>query len=117
MPLFLILKQYLNYALYAIIAGLVIALTVQSYRINSFKADIAKSRAQIMVLSTSLQMQNNAVSELAANGVKRKLEADKAIKAAVARALLRKDKITALTATISNTDTCEQAVIAVKDSL
>jgi hypothetical protein len=110
-------STYKNIIILSIIGILVLLLAIQSYRINSYKADLANSNAQITILSSGIELQNKEIKKQAEDDARRAQDSLKALNAAKAIALHRQGKINALQSKLNTPQTCEQAVKSLRESL
>lgn len=110
-------SAYKNVILGSIIALLTIALLIQSYRINSCKADLANSTAQVAILSASIDTQNESINKMSADRIKREQEANEALSKANATNSVNNKKIAGLKSQIGKFKTCDEAVLNAKRAL
>jgi hypothetical protein len=110
-------NAYKNIIILSVIGILVLLLAIQSYRINSYKADLANSNAQITILSSGIEIQNKAIQKQSEDDAKRAQDSLEALDAAKAIALHRQGKINVLQKALNQPQTCEQSVKSLRDSL
>lgn len=105
----LLFSQYKNIILFSAIGILVLLLAIQSYRINSYKADLAQSTAQVTILSASIESQNNSINKLSQDSLKRTQEAQEALNKANLANGINEKKIMALKSQIGKFKSCDDA--------
>jgi len=109
---------FAKYRYYIIVALLMLgALAIAYYQINSLKADLAESKAQVVILAATIDKQNDAIAKLGADSAKRLAIAYSALKKAKAVSKVRLPKINALQARVGDAISCEQAVDIAKGQL
>jgi len=108
---------YKNAIILSVIGILTLLLAIQSYRLNSYKADLANSNAQISILSSGIDLQNKAIQKQAEDDAKRAQDSLESLNAAQAIALHRQGKINALQKQLNTPQTCQQAVKSLRESL
>lgn len=98
----------------AIIGGAFVLLllfcALQSYRLNSCEAKIAKSTAQISILANDLETINIATQKLSEDSDKRTLEAQEAIKKANSANGINQTKIARLKSQLGKFTDCNSAI-------
>ena len=85
-------------------------LAIKYYQVNSLRADLAESKAQVVILSVSIEKQNKAVKELAEDSARRVVKGSLALQKAKAIGQARLTKINALQKLTGTPLTCETAV-------
>lgn len=111
------LLAYKNMIIGGVFCALVIFCFIQTYRINSYKAELAKSTAQIAILGNSIEIQNNSLKKLSEDDAKRVAIASEAIKKEKAISSYRLGKINKLQSDLGKPQSCEEAVKEVKGQL
>jgi multidrug resistance efflux pump len=110
-------NQYKNIILFSVIGILVLLLSIQSYRINSYQADLAKSSAQVTILSASIESQNESLNNISKDGIKRAQDSLEAINALKRDNDIKRIKITSLNSQLGKIKSCDSAVEYVKGIL
>ena len=96
---------------------MLVVLAIKYYQVNSLRADLAESKAQVVILATTIDKQNDAIAKLGADSAKRLAIAYSALKKAKAVSKVRLPKINALQARVGDAISCEQAVDIAKGQL
>jgi cytoskeletal protein RodZ len=99
-------NAYKNIIILSVIGLLILLLAIQSYRLNSYKADLANSNAQTSILSSGIDLQNKAIQKQAEDDAKRAQDSLEALNAAKAIALHRQGKINKLQKTLNTPQSC-----------
>jgi hypothetical protein len=108
---------YKNMILGGIFVSLVLALFIQTYRINSYKAELAQSTAQVAILANSIETSNKAVEKLSKDSAERTESSAKALKEAQAMSASNQSKLIALKAQLGKIPTCDLAVTNAKANI
>jgi len=109
---------------YILIAvGILIAIVLAyiyslNYKINSLRADLAESKSQVVILSASIESQNQAIEKQGKDTANQLAIGAQAVKKQKAISMSRLGKINALQAQIGNKElNCEKAVEIAKGNL
>lgn len=100
-----------------IFALLLAVLALKYYQVNSLKRELAESKTQIVILSQSIETQNQSILNAAEDSRKRLADSLEAIKQAKSISLHRQTKINALNAQLGKVSDCDSAVQIAKDNL
>lgn len=107
----LFFTQYKNLIMLGALGILLILLGIQSYRINSYKADLAVCESQTKILSNSIELQNNTIKKQGEDAVKRQEASAMALKDAEKVSKARAVKLNGLNRLKTNPPSnCETAV-------
>ncbi|HTG55928.1 MAG TPA: hypothetical protein VL943_06665 [Niabella sp.] len=105
------IKQYLNLIIGGIIALLILFITIQQYRINSLKADIASCESKNVILNSTIETQNASIKKQGEDSERRLQETQQALKDAEKVAKVRLSKINGLNRLkINPPSNCDSAV-------
>ncbi len=108
---------YKFYFLAAILAIFVSLILWKQYQVNSLRAKLAESTAQVTILSASIETQNNAVAQLKIDNDKRTQLSQDALNKAKAISVSKQSKIIALNAQLGKVQDCNAAVKIARDTL
>jgi hypothetical protein len=100
-----------------VFCALVIFCFIQSYRINSYKAELAESTAQVSILASDIEISNKSYAKLSEDSAKRVAEAAEAIKKANLANGINAKNITSLKSQIGKISTCDSAADNAKSIL
>lgn len=99
------------------IAILTIAFFVQSYRINSYKAELSSSVAQNSILNNSIDLQNDSINKLSKDSLERTQRASEELNKAKVDNGINEGKIKSLKAQIGKFKTCDASAENAKSIL
>jgi hypothetical protein len=102
-------NQYKNFITLSAIGILLTLLAIQSYRINSYKADLAECTSQQIILSSSIQSQNDSINKLSEDGIKRSQDSLIELNKVKQANGIKLNKINSLNAQIGKLKSCDSA--------
>lgn len=106
----ILFNQYKNVIILSLIGVLVLLLAIQSYRLNSYKADLANSNAQISILSSGIELQNKEILKLSNESIDRANKSLEELKKAKEKSKYLSSKIAKLKNNIGKFSSCDEAV-------
>lgn len=113
----ILFNTYKNIIIIVVFIALSLFAAVQSYRIKSYQADLATGNTQIITLSSAIDAQNKALSDMQIESIKRAEKGAKALNDAKVASLRQQDKILQLSKSLGKVQSCDQAVQTAKDNL
>lgn len=96
---------------------LLAVLALKYYQVNTLKRELAEYKAQVVILSQSIEAQNQSILNAEEDSRKRLADSQEAIKLAKSISLHRQAKINALNEQLGKLSDCDSAVQISKDNL